>query len=54
MCYFVKNVKKFLGKLLRALFFVMNILVNQDRIPTKVILLNSLDYYLILKRAFIQ
>ncbi|MDD2436196.1 MAG: transposase [Massilibacteroides sp.] len=28
LCYFVKNVMKFLRELLRALFFVMNILVN--------------------------
>ncbi len=53
LCYFAKNVMKFLRELLRALFFVMNILVNQKRIPTKVIRLPRLAYYPILKRTFI-
>ncbi len=45
MCYFVKNVMKFLRELLRALFFVMNILANPDRIMEKVILLPRLANY---------
>lgn len=45
LCYFVKNVMKFLRELLRALFCVMNILANPDRIMEKLILLPRLANY---------